>query len=113
MASKDDNIEVTSFNWSDEYTMIFCELCIQFIMKNGRGQSFKWHEIQEQFQNRTKKSILSKSLKNKFDSMKRDWRLWKFLKHGETGLGWDPTTGKLNCSKEWWDMKIKVKLYLN
>lgn len=41
--------------------------------------------------------------------MKKDWRLWKFLKFGETGLGWDPLTGKLSCSDEWLDRKIKEK----
>jgi hypothetical protein len=40
--------------------------------------------------------------------MKKDWRIWRFLKFGETGLGWDPVTGKLSCSDDWWDRKIKV-----
>ncbi|KAJ1415933.1 Myb/SANT-like domain [Sesbania bispinosa] len=41
-----------------------------------------------------------KTLKNKFEAMKKDWRAWRFLKFGEIGLGWDPVTGKLNCSEE-------------
>ncbi|CAA0826440.1 Unknown protein [Striga hermonthica] len=41
--------------------------------------------------------------------MKKDWRLWKYLKAGETGLGWDPTTGKLDFSDEWWERKVKEK----
>ncbi|CAA0811284.1 Unknown protein [Striga hermonthica] len=41
--------------------------------------------------------------------MKKDWRLWKYLKTGETGLGWDPTTGKLDCSSDWWEKKLKEK----
>lgn len=36
--------------------------------------------------------------------------LGKILKTGETGLGWNPTTRKLDCSGEWWDRKLKVLL---
>ncbi|KAJ9560157.1 hypothetical protein OSB04_005317 [Centaurea solstitialis] len=50
-----------------------------------------------------------KSMKNKYDAMKKDWRLWKYLKRGETGLGWNSTTGKLECSNEWWENKLKEK----
>lgn len=42
--------------------------------------------------------------------MKKDYRLSKFLKRGETGLGWNPSTGKLDCSDEWWEKKFKVLL---
>ncbi|KAJ9558138.1 hypothetical protein OSB04_012752 [Centaurea solstitialis] len=48
-------------------------------------------------------------MKNKYDAMKKDWRLWKYLKRGETGLGWNSTTGKLECSNEWWENKLKEK----
>ncbi|KMT12680.1 hypothetical protein BVRB_4g087790 isoform A [Beta vulgaris subsp. vulgaris] len=48
-------------------------------------------------------------MKNKYDWMRRDWQLWKFLKTGETGLGWDPTTGKIKASIEWWEKKIMEK----
>ncbi|XP_020242772.1 uncharacterized protein LOC109820987 [Asparagus officinalis] len=41
--------------------------------------------------------------------MKRDWRIWKGLKQSETGLGCDYITGKLDCSNEWWEIKIKEK----
>ncbi|XP_020596879.1 L10-interacting MYB domain-containing protein-like [Phalaenopsis equestris] len=29
-------------------------------------------------------------LKNKWDQLKKDWKLWNDLKRGSTGLGWDP-----------------------
>ncbi|XP_071709396.1 uncharacterized protein [Rutidosis leptorrhynchoides] len=31
--------------------------------------------------------------------------LWKSLKNGETGLGWNESTKQLNCSDEWWKTK--------
>ncbi|KAL4564387.1 hypothetical protein LXL04_028451 [Taraxacum kok-saghyz] len=71
-----------------------------------------WQGIAQPNDTRSKKSGKRwpfKSLKNKYDAMKKDWRLWKFLKTGETGLGWNSTTGKLYCSDEWWDQKLKEK----
>jgi hypothetical protein len=102
-------MEGINFKWSDdpEYEKIFCELCIKFIRKNGRV-SFKWKEINQEFEAATKRKCQIKTLKNKFDTMKKDWRIWRLLKFGETGLGWDPVTGKLSCSDDWWDRKIKV-----
>lgn len=112
MASSKDKLEGLRFKWSDdpEYEKKFCELCIKFIRINGRGSSFKWKEIHQEFEEAINRKVPSKTLKNKFDKMRKDWRIWKFLKYGETGLGWDPVTGKLSCSNEWWDRKIKVSL---
>ncbi|CAH9097689.1 unnamed protein product [Cuscuta epithymum] len=107
MSSKKD--EGGYFMWSDETVAIFNEICIQFILKNGRGQQFRWKEMQALFQERTKRKCSFKSLKNKFDFMKKDWRLWKSLKRDETGLGWNTAIGTLDCSDEWWSKKIKEK----
>ncbi|GKF23558.1 Myb/SANT-like domain-containing protein, partial [Tanacetum coccineum] len=38
--------------------------------------------------------------------MKREYNLWKSLKNGETGLGWDASANKLACSDDWWKRKI-------
>ncbi|CAH1438855.1 unnamed protein product [Lactuca virosa] len=87
-------------NWTNENIVKFCEVCIDYITNNGRGQLMRWREIEDLFAEKVGKRCNFKSLKNKYDSMKRDRRLWKFLKTGETGLGWNPTTGKLDCSDE-------------
>lgn len=107
MSTKND-VDVVTFSWTDEYVVIFCDVCINFITKNGRGQTFRWRDIQDQFADKVGKKCHFKSLKNKYDAMKKDWRLWKYLKIGETGLGWNSTTGKLDCSDEWWERKLKV-----
>jgi len=112
MESTNDNVKGgVNFKWTDDYEKIFCELCIKFIRKNGRS-SFSWVAMSQDFEAIIKQNCKHTCLKNKFDAMRKDWRLWKFLKFGETSLGWDPITGKLNCSKEWWERKIKVSLFL-
>ncbi|KMS93358.1 hypothetical protein BVRB_032290, partial [Beta vulgaris subsp. vulgaris] len=32
---------------------------------------------------------------------------WTKLKSSETGLGWDPNSGKIDASDEWWQRKMK------
>ncbi|KAK9741559.1 hypothetical protein RND81_03G113300 [Saponaria officinalis] len=98
-----------NFRWTDNDVTVLCEVCINYIHRNGRGQAFRWHEIHEEVQEKSGPKYQFKSVKNKFDSMKADWYLWKFLKNGETGLGWDPTTGRISASDEWWKNKIAAK----
>ncbi|XP_020592742.1 L10-interacting MYB domain-containing protein-like [Phalaenopsis equestris] len=41
-------------------------------------------------------------MKNKWDQLKKDWKFWKDLKRGSTGLCWDPIKRTIDVSKEWW-----------
>ncbi|CAH9070809.1 unnamed protein product [Cuscuta europaea] len=106
MASTHDSMDKESFKWNNEYVLIFCELCIKYIQNQGCG-FMKWREIKQNFEDVAKCKITHKSLKNKWDAMKKDWRIWKFLKRDGTDLGWDPITKRLSCSNEWWDKKTK------
>ncbi|PKA61069.1 hypothetical protein AXF42_Ash005965 [Apostasia shenzhenica] len=47
-------------------------------------------------------------LKNKWDLLKRDWKLWRDLKQGSTGLGWNPMKRTIDASDDWWNEKLKV-----
>ncbi|KAJ8438213.1 LOW QUALITY PROTEIN: hypothetical protein Cgig2_011575 [Carnegiea gigantea] len=49
---------------------------------------------------------------HKYDAMRKDWHAWKHLRTTETGLGWDPISGKIKTSAEWWDKKIKENQYV-
>ncbi|KAI3761995.1 hypothetical protein L1987_52418 [Smallanthus sonchifolius] len=48
-----------------------------------------------------------KAFRSKYDVMKAMYNLWKLLKHGETGLPWDESRRKLDCSDDRWEKKIK------
>ena len=112
MASSNNHVQNTgNFIWIDEYIIILCDVCLQYIMKNGHKQSFKWYELEQDFIRITNHKCSDKSLKNKYDSMKRDWRLWKQLKRVETGLRWDHISRKPSWLNEWWDIKLKVSFF--
>ncbi|PWA93831.1 myb/SANT-like domain-containing protein [Artemisia annua] len=46
-----------------------------------------------------------KSTKTNVESRK-EYNFWTSLKNGAAGIGWDASTGTLNCSDEWWEKKI-------
>ncbi|KAI3515805.1 hypothetical protein L1887_14709 [Cichorium endivia] len=107
MASNNDNAK-KKFDWSDNFVMILCDILKKYIMKNGRTSPIKWLELQPTFERVANTKLHSyKALKNKYDGMRKDYNLWKSLRNGETGLGWNETTRQLNCSDEWWDKKVK------
>ncbi|PWA42784.1 myb/SANT-like domain-containing protein [Artemisia annua] len=75
-------------------------------MNHGRTSQFNWNEIQAEFEKISNTKVYSfRVLKNKYDDQRKDYNLWTSLKNGATGLGWDASTGTLNCSDEWWEIK--------
>jgi hypothetical protein len=107
-SNKDTN-KVTKFFWDMEKVLLFIDICIEHKEKRGRGQPFNWSLIEAEFKKRSTLDWGKQALKNKFDGMKRDWRLWRQLKDSDTGLGWNYRLGTLDCSNEWWERKIQVR----
>ncbi|XP_020575945.1 L10-interacting MYB domain-containing protein-like [Phalaenopsis equestris] len=52
-------------------------------------------------------------LKNKWDQLKNDWKLWKELKRGSTGLGWDPVKRTIDAPEESWVVPGPKKIKFN
>ncbi|KAK8933642.1 hypothetical protein KSP39_PZI015827 [Platanthera zijinensis] len=99
-------------SWESGEVMLFCDLCIKEIGLGNRPTTHfskeGWTNLIAGFKERTGKSYDQLQMKNKWDHLKKDWKLWKELKHGETGLGWDPEKRTIAASEEWWADKIKV-----
>ncbi|XP_060969538.1 L10-interacting MYB domain-containing protein-like [Cannabis sativa] len=47
-------------------------------------------------------------LKNKWDGLKNEWKLWKQLKGKETGLGWSMQKNAIDETEDWWDSKLQT-----
>ncbi|KAK8940705.1 hypothetical protein KSP39_PZI010644 [Platanthera zijinensis] len=47
-------------------------------------------------------------MKNKWDQLKKDWKLWRELKGREMGLGWDPIGKTILALEDWWKECLKV-----
>ncbi|KAJ8422517.1 hypothetical protein Cgig2_028274 [Carnegiea gigantea] len=76
-------------------------------MKNGCGQSINWRKIEKEVTQKIGRPCVTNCCKHKYDAMRKDWRAWKQLRNTETGLGWDPISGKIKASTKWWHKKIK------
>ena len=47
-------------------------------------------------------------IKNKWDHLRKRWKLYIKCLEKETGLGYDPGTGMFEAPDEWWNRKIAV-----
>ncbi|MFQ6647866.1 hypothetical protein Gotur_021013 [Gossypium turneri] len=42
-----------------------------------------------------------------WDTLKKEWRLWKELLKESTGIGWCPSKKAVDATEEWWAEKIQ------
>ncbi|KAH1047118.1 hypothetical protein J1N35_037902 [Gossypium stocksii] len=71
---------------------------------NSKG----WENVAALFQAKTQKKNYGKpQLKNKWDTLKKEWRLWRELLKEFTGIGWCPSKKTADATEEWWAEKIQ------
>ncbi|KAI3763791.1 hypothetical protein L2E82_13788 [Cichorium intybus] len=97
--------------WDHNTFMEFLKLCIIELENGNRpGSHFNkvgWSNIEKKIKEKTGKSFDKKQLKNKWDNMKKDWKLYDRLMRSESGIGWDSVRNTIDAPNEWWDEKIK------
>ncbi|KAI3782588.1 hypothetical protein L2E82_12639 [Cichorium intybus] len=97
--------------WDHNTFMEFLKLCtIELENGNRPGSHFNkvgWSNIEKKIKEKTGKSFDRKQLKNKWDTMKKEWKLYDRLMRAESGIGWDPVRNTIDAPDEWWDEKIK------
>ncbi|KAH9686253.1 DDE Tnp4 domain-containing protein [Citrus sinensis] len=98
--------------WDNETVSIFCNLCIVEVEEGRRpGTHFTkigWENLVKNFCKATGRVYSKLQLKNKWDALKNDWKLWKDLIGKETGLGWNIQKKTIDASPEWWQSKLKA-----
>ncbi|KAK8946628.1 hypothetical protein KSP39_PZI006928 [Platanthera zijinensis] len=105
-----------SANWETSHVLLFCDLCSRQIDLGNRPTTHfnkeGWGNLVKDFKDHTGLEYSRAQMKNKWDQLKRDWKLWRELKRGETGLGWNPTKRTIDASDDWWKERIEVS-FLN
>ncbi|XP_040939543.1 L10-interacting MYB domain-containing protein-like [Gossypium hirsutum] len=106
-----DSTLATKAVWDDELTLIFCELCVNEVNAGNRPtthlNSKGWENVVALFQAKTQKNYGKPQLKNKWDTLKKEWRLWRELLKDSTGIGWCPSKRTVDATEEWWAEKIQ------
>ncbi|XP_034197623.1 L10-interacting MYB domain-containing protein-like [Prunus dulcis] len=99
--------------WNAQTIAIFIDLCIKEVdLGNRPGTHFNkvgWARLVTNISKEIGRPYEKLQLKNKWDLLKKEWKLWKDLKGKETGLGWNVTKNTVDASEEWWQDKIKAE----
>ncbi|PPD94280.1 hypothetical protein GOBAR_DD08703 [Gossypium barbadense] len=107
-----DSSLATKVVWDDELTLIFYELCVNEVNAGNRPtnhlNSKGWENVIALFQAKTQKNYGKPQLKNKWDTLKKEWRLWRELLKESTGIGWCPSKKTVDATEEWWAAKIQL-----
>ena len=102
-------------SWSKAMLHTFCDICITVIERGVRPNTHfdkaGWKFVVQSFKDQTSLSLSKSQLKNKWDGIKKDWKVWKKL-ITETGVGWSSELGTISATDEWWQSKIQVKLLI-
>ena len=106
------NMGQASTMWEDYTHLQFIELIEKEIQKGNRPGSFinkdEWKILIKSFNQLTGKCYDKQQLKDHWDSMKKEWTLFKQMIRGESNLGWDKAKKTIAANNDWWEQKIKV-----
>ncbi|XP_038678397.1 L10-interacting MYB domain-containing protein-like [Tripterygium wilfordii] len=82
-------------NWDSAQTKVFVDLCVEQLKEGRRPGS---HFTKEGWQ---------KIFKNKWDNLKKEYKLWKKLRIHDTGTGWDNVRNTILADNDWWERRIQ------
>lgn len=98
-------------NWDEKITELYIKICVQEVRNGNRPTTHLnkkgWDNLHDKLKNLANKDFDKKQLKNKWDSLKKDWQIWRKLIGKETGLGWNAMKRTVDATDEWWDAKLK------
>lgn len=91
----------------------FCQICAEEVGAGNRPlgclNTRGYKNLQQKFFERTGKKHDKKQLKNKWETLKKEYNLWNDLKQKATGLGWDNNKGTISASDAWWkEQKVVI-----
>ena len=101
-------------DWCDANVRHFIDVCKGEIDAGNRpmGMFTKtgWKNLRTKHEEKTGQKLNKKQLKNKLDNMKKEYTWFMEFKNYATGLGWDEAKQTVDCSKEWWDEHLAVRI---
>ena len=100
-------------DWKDPKELeAFCRFCAVQVMEGQRKATgfltkIGANEVIQQL-GEMGKVVTWLQIKNKWDHLRKRWKNYNKCLEKETGLGYDPVTGKFDALDEWWNRKIAV-----
>ncbi|KAL4591308.1 hypothetical protein LXL04_004266 [Taraxacum kok-saghyz] len=100
----------SKYIWNSESSTYFIDMCLNEMKKGNKPGSHLnkavWLNIEKGMLEKTGIVFDKKQLSNKWETMKRDWKLYERLMRLETGIG--GTRSLIDTSEEWWAEKINA-----
>jgi len=100
----DDSQSQDKVCWTREMFHAFCDICIKVIEQGMRPNTHfdkaGWKYVMNCFNDQTGHALTKSQLKNKWDEIKKIWRIWKKL-ISKTGVGWSAELGTIVPPDEW------------
>jgi hypothetical protein len=101
--------------WAEEHkTEILLKICIEEIEAGNRPTTHftkeGWKNITDKFQKNSGFAYDRNQLKNRWDTLRREFSSFAKLVEKQTGLGWDNDKQTIMAPDEWWAEKSKVWL---
>ncbi|KAH7667086.1 Myb/SANT-like domain-containing protein, partial [Dioscorea alata] len=100
--------------WDDTNTEIFLKICVDEVQIGNRPHMHftkeGWKNVISKFVARTGVSYNHKQLKNRWDSLKKEFSIWAKLVEHQTWLGWDPVKRTVIASDDWWERQRQENL---
>ncbi|KAK0598702.1 hypothetical protein LWI29_037169 [Acer saccharum] len=98
--------------WDTASVALYCDLCIVEVEAERRpGTHFTklgWDNLIVNFNKATGREYSKLQLKNKWDALNNDWKLWKQLIGKETGFGWNAQLKTIDAPEDWWLSKLEM-----
>jgi hypothetical protein len=101
-------------SWDPVAHRVFLDCCIEEVNKNNRPvqvlNANGYANLVSNFNTRTKRQYDKKQMKNRWETLKKDYTIWKGLLQHASGLGRDPVTHTIDASDDWWALEIQVMI---
>ncbi|XP_060970357.1 L10-interacting MYB domain-containing protein-like [Cannabis sativa] len=98
--------------WNSESVNFFLEFCIKEVDDGHRPTTYLdkigYQNLITNMKKATERDYTRAQLKNKWDGLKNEWKLWKQLKGKETGLGWSMQKNTIDATEDWWNSKLQT-----
>lgn len=100
----------TPVKWDVNQHVLFVRLCEDEVRKGTRPNTTLSKKGQENVAIVFNKSFYLSYTRKQFkkDAMKGDWKFFKKLRCGHTGIGWNEAKKLIDATDEWWDACIQV-----